>query len=253
MGKVPVYVINLDRSAERMAFIAARLHGLSLDYIRIAAVDGAALSQAERDAFAAARPRDGRLGWRPGQIGCLMSHQEAWRKIAAGSAAWGLVLEDDLHISHSLPAVLAQVERLPPATDIVRLESTGQWLKLGPTAATLDGRAVRRVRSAAWGAGAYLVSSATAARLVATPPVRQSPADDFLFNPPSSAVARALVTYQVVPALASQDKFAKDRRLMKGFGSDIETDRVNGRLSALSAWRRRITSFLRGKSEVGVR
>ena len=253
MGKVPIYVINLNRSAERMAFIAARLQGLSLDYTRIAAVDGAGLSQAERDAFVAARPRDGRRGWRPGQIGCLMSHQDAWRRIAAGPAAWGLVLEDDLHISDSLPAVIAQVERLPADADVVRLESTGQWLKLAPEAATVDRRAVRRVRSAAWGAGAYLLSSATAARLVATPPVQQSPADDFLFNPPSSAVARRLVTYQIVPALASQDKFAEDRRSMKGFGSDIETDRVNGRLSALSAWRRRITSFLRGKSEVGVR
>lgn len=249
----PILLINLDRATDRLAFVDARLRALGLHYTRIAAVDGGAMSEADRQAFASARPRDGKRGWRPGQIGCFLSHMEAWRRAATAPSRWTLVLEDDLHVSDFLPQVLHQIDRLPAEAEVVRLESTGQWLRLDRAVGTVDGRAVRRVRSAAWGAGAYLITAATAARLAETDPQLHSPADDFLFNPATSATARALSIFQVVPALASQDKFSARGDHVKGFGSDIETDLVNARLVGFKAWRRAITSSLRGKTAVGVR
>ena len=250
MTALPIYLINMDRAAHRLAFLHRRLDGLGLTFTRIPGVDGAALPDSERTAFAAARPRDGKRGWRPGQIGCFLSHFDAWTRIADGEASFGLVLEDDLHVSDTLPALLGSADWIPVDADIVRLEATGQWLALGPPAGTIAERSVRRIRSSAWGAGAYLLSRAAATRLIASDPAVQSPADDFLFNPDTSSVARALVTYQVVPALAVQDKFSADDSAVKGFGSDIETDGVNRRLRGLAALRRRITSTLRGKTAV---
>jgi glycosyl transferase family 25 len=179
-----------------------------------------------------------------------MSHHQSWEKIAASDASFGLVLEDDIHVSDALPSFLADTRWIPQDADIVRLESTGQWLALGKPVANRDGRAVRVIRSAAWGAGAYLLSKGAARRLMAADPLHESPTDDYLFNLPVSPVARAMKTYQLVPALAVQDKFSAHSDAIVGFGSDIETDQVNQRLRGLKALRRQITSIIRGKSSV---
>lgn len=246
----PIYLINLDRSIDRLRFVKQRLDDLGLPFSRIQAVEGSCLTASERAAFVAARPRDGKRGWRDGQIGCFLSHREAWRMISSGPADFGLVLEDDIHLSDDTPAVLANLSWIPADADIVRLESTGQWLSLGPPTASAAGRPVRKIRSAAWGAGAYILSRNTAARLLGSDPILQSPADDFLFNIVSSAMAKSLTTYQIVPALAVQDKFSAEDSVIEGFGSDIESGVINQRLRGLSALRRRITSTLRGKTAV---
>lgn len=247
---ITIYVLNLDRAAHRLRFISERLTSIGLNFIRIKAFDGAAMSDDARAAFINARPRDGKRSWRPGQIGCFLSHMEAWTRISQGATQFGLVLEDDMHISEALSALLSDQRWIPPQTDIVRLESTGQWLALEKPIAHVDQRAIRRIKSAAWGAGAYLLNRDAAQKLLTSDPILHTPADDFLFNLDGSKMARSLTTYQVVPALAVQDKFNAEHEVSKGFGSDIETDVINQRLRGFSAFRRRITSALRGKVSV---
>jgi glycosyl transferase family 25 len=249
MNKLPIYLINLDRSPDRLEFVSRRLATLGLSFTRIPAVDGAALPEEQRAAFAAARPRDGR-GWSAGQIGCFLSHFDAWRRIATGDTRWALVLEDDLHLSDALPAVIIDLCALENTIDIVRFESTGQWLTLGAPVLKLAGRAVRPLRSSAWGAGAYIISRTAAARLIATNPKMHTPTDDFLFNRAGSAVADMLATYQLIPTVATQDKFSADAASVVGLGSQIETGRVNQRLRGLRAVVRWVTSSLRGKTPV---
>ncbi|MDB5714324.1 MAG: glycosyl transferase [Sphingomonadales bacterium] len=247
------YVINLDRSPERMAFVERRFGDLGLGFTRITATDGNLLSSADLKTFADQRPRDGKRGWRPGQIGCLMSHLEVWRHVAAAEQPYGLVAEDDVHLSDALPAFAATSEWIPPDAEIIRLETTGQWLSLGSVARKFQGRTVRRVRSAAWATGAYVIHRDAAARLLSINLALHGPVDEFLFNLGSSSVARSLVTYQLTPALAIQDKFNDNGAAPKGFGSDIETETLNGRLRGLAALRRTITSTLRGKSRIEFR
>ncbi|WP_281825021.1 glycosyltransferase family 25 protein [Sphingobium sp. BS19] len=247
---VPIYLINLDRSVDRLHFVAQRLETLGLSFSRIAAVDGARLTDEERISFISQRPRDGRRGWRQGQIGCFLSHFHAWRQIAAASDTYGLVLEDDIHLSDVTPAVLNDISWIPADADIVRLESTGQWLSLGKPVATAACRPIRALRSAAWGAGAYLMSREAATSLLCSDPALQTPADDFLFNRNGSSIAQSMTTYQIVPAIAVQDKFSAEEATAEGFGSNIETDTINARLRGFSAFRRRVTSTLRGKTPV---
>lgn len=51
MSMPPVFVINLDKSTERMAKISERLNQLGISYERIPAVYGADLSQEEIDKY----------------------------------------------------------------------------------------------------------------------------------------------------------------------------------------------------------
>lgn len=249
---VPCYLINLDRSPDRLAFISRRLQSLGIQYTRLAAVDGKLLPEAERASFIAARPRDGR-SWRDGQIGCFMSHLSAWEEIAGGSDPFAVVIEDDVHVSDATPVFLRDTSWIPADADIVRLESTGQWLTLGKAEAKFANRLVQRVKSPAWATGGYIVSKAAASTLLAVEPRLHTPVDDFLFNLASSQVARMLKVYQVVPALVEQDKFIADQSASKGFGSDIETGAINQSLQGLSRLRRAITSTLLGKSRIEFR
>jgi glycosyl transferase family 25 len=90
---VPIYVINLDRSKERLARITADLAGAGLACRRLRAVEPHGLPP-EYDAAGNRRCYLAPLSL--GEIGCVLSHREAWRLIAAdrqhGAA---LVLEDD--------------------------------------------------------------------------------------------------------------------------------------------------------------
>jgi glycosyl transferase family 25 len=249
---IPCYLINLDRAPARLAFISRRLQALGIPYSRLSAVDGSAMPEKDRTAFIASRPRDGRT-WSAGQVGCFMSHVKAWEKIAEGLEPYGVIIEDDVHVSDEAPAFLKSSNWIPADADIVRLESTGQWLKLGKTSSRIDDRAVRRVRSTAWGAGAYVLSKSAALKLLAVEPKLHSPVDDFLFNFKSSAVAKGLTVYQVAPALVEQDKFIANQSASKGFGSDIETGKIFQRVRGISAMLRSVVSVAKGKSPVNFR
>jgi glycosyl transferase family 25 len=249
---IPCYLINLDRAPARLAFISRRLQALGIPYSRLSAVDGSAMPEKDRTAFIASRPRDGRT-WSAGQVGCFMSHVKAWEKIAEGLEPYGVIIEDDVHVSDEAPAFLKSPNWIPADADIVRLESTGQWLKLGKTSSRIDDRAVRRVRSTAWGAGAYVLSKSAALKLLAVEPKLHSPVDDFLFNFKSSAVAKGLTVYQVAPALVEQDKFIANQSASKGFGSDIETGKIFQRVRGISAMLRSVVSVAKGKSPVNFR
>jgi glycosyl transferase family 25 len=249
---IPCYLINLDRAPDRLAFIFRRLQALGVPYSRLSAVDGSVMPEKDRAAFITSRPRDGRT-WGAGQIGCFMSHVKAWEKIADGSEPYGVIIEDDVHVSDEAPAFLKSPSWIPADADIVRLESTGQWLKLGKTSSQIDDRSVRRVRSTAWGAGAYVLSKSAALKLLAVEPNLHSPVDDFLFNLQSSAVAKGLTVYQLAPALVEQDKFITNQSASKGFGSQIETGKIFQRVRGISGMLRSVVSAAKGKSPVNFR
>jgi GR25 family glycosyltransferase involved in LPS biosynthesis len=61
---VPIYLINLARSAERLAHMEGQLGRQSLAFRRIEACDGRSMPDAELDEFRRLRPR--REGWLPG-------------------------------------------------------------------------------------------------------------------------------------------------------------------------------------------
>ena len=112
------YIIHLARSSARRANVEALRAALPFACNVVEAVDGAALTQAERDA--AYRPRLHRprypFALNGAEIGVFLSHRRAWASIAASGRADGLVLEDDAAIDAAqLQAVLALLEAAPQA------------------------------------------------------------------------------------------------------------------------------------------
>lgn len=167
--QVSTQIINLDRSPERLALIAADLDGLGIAWTRLPAVDGRLLD-VDRDP----RVISGfdLVRWRTShhrnpiatEIGCFLSHLAALRAFLASPRRFGLIFEDD-----------ARLDRHGPAAIAAALDDAGSWdiLKLharhpGPLiarrrydAATLASFVLKPA-----GATAYIVSRAAAERML---------------------------------------------------------------------------------------
>lgn len=95
--RIPVFVINLDRSPERLAKIRKRAEEIGIDLIRVRAVDGTRLTPEQAslvDHAAFARDHGKRI--MPGEIGCYLSHLDALRLVAESPEPHAVIIEDDI-------------------------------------------------------------------------------------------------------------------------------------------------------------
>jgi glycosyl transferase family 25 len=236
-----IYLINLDRDADRLTHMARQMDGVPFE--RIPAFDGYALSDHDLAQFRAERPD---APWSRGQVGCFYSHFEAWRRIAAGEEAFGLVLEDDLHLSSDF-AHFSKLDRLPgfpTDADLVRLEAPNNAVLLGSQVLRVGGRALRPVKSSTWCAGAYLLSRSAAQKLLSLEVKTHTIADYFLFSYEDSPVPSLLNLYQLTPAVAIQDKFSNPSKT--SFASNIETEPTEADPMTLAVLLRKGARFLQG-------
>jgi glycosyl transferase family 25 len=221
-----LYLINLDRRADRLAAMAQESRKAGLSFTRIAAMDGQSpASQAPmRERFAASGP----LGPLPsGDRCCTLSHRRTWEALVESGAPYAAVFEDDVRLTAAAAALLTDAAWIPPGADLIKLEHFGpanqkvlvrdEWP--GPAGLTLA-----RLASRHTGAAAYILSRRAAQTLLAIERF-DLPVDHLLFNPNNSPVFAALAPWQVLPAVARQQEFV-------GAKSDIETTRR--RLRALS-------------------
>ncbi len=111
-----IYVINLDRDAERMASIRANLEALSLPFERLPAVMGKDVPEWEKLVDLPAYAWRNRLDTpRAGEVGCYLSHLKAMETFLRTDAPWCVILEDD-------------VEVLPACADVLRsLAEKDDW------------------------------------------------------------------------------------------------------------------------------
>lgn len=90
------YVINLDRSPDRLSSIAAELQREGIPFERIAAVDGSKLPTAQPDYTSQIDADHFERDLTLGEIGCAMSHFRVLRSFLNSGADYALVLEDDV-------------------------------------------------------------------------------------------------------------------------------------------------------------
>src|SRR6478735_3051134 len=92
------YVINLPQSPERRRNISEQLQVAGVSYEFVDAVDGRRIAPAERTRLVDESTVARYPHWlTPGQIGCSLSHLQAYKRFLAsgGSDEVALILEDD--------------------------------------------------------------------------------------------------------------------------------------------------------------
>lgn len=163
------WVINLDRAPERLARISAQLQRLQLPFTRLSAVDARAMSPEQRrllDEAAYCRKH----GMTPvlGELGCYLSHVEVMRRFLASDAQFALVLEDDVLLRNSLPAVLQGLMAHAGRWDAVKLSAVHRGtpvrvLEVAP------GHHLAVMLSRVTGSSAYLMNRKAAAAWLKEP------------------------------------------------------------------------------------
>lgn len=164
MDGLQTWVINLDRAPDRLARISAQLQRLSLPFTRLSAVDARAFTpeqqrQLDEDSY---RRKHGMTPV-PGELGCYLSHVAVMRAFWASPAQFALVLEDDVRLHDSLPAVLQGLMRQPARWDMAKLSAVHSGTPLRYTAVA-PGHELAVMLSRCTGSSAYLVNRRAAQR-----------------------------------------------------------------------------------------
>ena len=209
----PIYLVNLDRRPDRLAYMSSQFEAMGLSWQRFSAVDAQTVTDAvieleiDRHRPLIRMPR--------GSQCCTLSHFGVWRQIAAGSAPGAFVIEDDIELAPAIAALARDASWLPAPVDIIQLERKGgsSAKLLGPALGqTPDGRNIHELFSRTGGSGAYYIRRETAVRLLADKGLVRLPIDHLLFNANASHLARRMRVAVLNPAIArqSRDQFASD-------------------------------------------
>ncbi len=208
------YLINLDRSADRLIQMEREFSRYGLAFTRVAGVDGRLLKQEELEAVTA-RVRRWEIPIPPAEIGCFLSHRKCLEIIANGEDEFAAIFEDDIILSHEAQKILSGSGWIPADADIVKIETFNTVILVDVSSKIQDTEyRYARLLSKHLCAGGYIVSRNAARRMLTFMDVISVPIDNLMFDPAYEMFA-GLNIYQVFPAVCKQ----------QGFDSLIEADR----------------------------
>lgn len=166
--KIRCYLINLDRSTDRLAVMTQRLEKAGLPWQRISAVEGRKLD-IESDRRVDIPGYQSRHGKRlnPAEVGCYLSHVDVMEEfLRQPELQWAVILEDDVDFSDDFHEIISSLLSHPDKWDMVKLSgfhsgSPGCTVKLS------EKRSLAIMWSRMTGSAAYIVNRKAAATYVA--------------------------------------------------------------------------------------
>lgn len=201
-GQIPIFVINLDRAPERMAFVQSQFAaaGLPGAVVRFPARDAQ-----DRDfaapGYAPASWRD-RWSLRRSEQAVFESHRAVWQRIAAGAASAAVVCEDDILVSALMAEALQDLEI--DRYGVIKLDGFSASRRYGP-AIDMGRFFVRDILGPVPSAACYALGPVAARRLLEDSARYCVTLDDFVFGK-----RRGLRPVQLFPAVAVQGMCVKD-------------------------------------------
>jgi glycosyl transferase, family 25 len=181
----PFWVISLEAAHNRREFVAQGFANVGLGFEKIDAIDGTQLTDEDRHRYSRWRSlfHVGR-GLTAGEVGCALSHLEAYRRMVETEIPELVILEDDVQPTRDLLALLGAADSFPSDADVVNFDPL--FRSGGPTPVgfpLLDGKyRVCRYRRNPYGAACYRIQLGAARKLLDVGyPVRMT-ADDLIFR-----------------------------------------------------------------------
>jgi len=228
------FLINLDRSPERLAFFGTQAQRCGMPFERLAGVDGKAMSDTDCD-----RLRAPTFDFQPinrGEIGLFLSHRAIWERVVKDDLPCAAVFEDDAVLSLDICEVLEAIDREQPEADVIKLETTGRKV------VTHQGVPIPGVRHGlhpllSWhgGTAGYVVTRIGAAKLLDTTWPLADPVDQVIFHPLSRA-RHNLRVVQLQPAVCIQKNILQTSGLDPAFNTTIDRQATRGPFSRHGLW-----------------
>jgi len=172
-----IVVISLERSLDRRKLVEKEMQKISLPWSFLNAVDGSALIAPPIEYKPGKVKRLQGYALTPNEIGCYLSHKEAWKRCVQEDAPT-LILEDDFVLAPDFEAILNIVLEASNCWNFIRL----QGLYEVPHQLLFEIGGVRFVRNEgdAVGATAYLLKPEVAKQLIKHSVDIYEPVDHFL-------------------------------------------------------------------------
>lgn len=227
------YLINLDRSPQRLAHFSAQAAHAGVRFERLPAVDGKAIPPAERTRMLSPEWQFQPLN--PGEVGIFLSQRLAWQRLLDSGADMAAVFEDDVVLSGQAGRLLALLAQGGWSGDVVKLETTQRPVVLGEPVHRLDdAHSLRPLCSWHGGAAGYVITRAAAGRLLSATWPLADPVDQVIFNP-LARVSASLRLLQLMPALCVQKNILERGRAGASdgdgaFATTIDRPATRGRL-----------------------
>lgn len=119
------FVINLDHSTNRLAFMDEQLTQLGIDFERVPAVNGRKIDKDTKTSVynSAVAKKKYYRALSDGEIGCYLSHIRCWEKIIADKLDFALILEDDVKLDESLVTYIQCLSSSVADWDYINLSS----------------------------------------------------------------------------------------------------------------------------------
>lgn len=196
-----LYLINLDRSLDRLQRLENIFSQLNLNFIRVQAVDGKLLEDPLIEKLTQQR-----TWYEPltrGEIACFLSHKSALQLVADGKDNYAAIFEDDVTLSTDAAEFLSNEDWIPKTADIVKIETHGKKVWLGKAQKLKNEHSISRLKSRHIMAAAYIVSKTAAKRLVNLMEQATAPFDHYLFNP-KFQIFEKFEMWQLDPAIVIQ-------------------------------------------------
>lgn len=234
-----IFVVNLERAADRREAILRHLGELGLEAEILPAVEGVKVDRATLGP--GAEP-----GLSNGEVGCYLSHLRFWQIVVERRLPHAIVLEDDVVCSPSLMRVAREAAALMPPFDAVRLSAL-QPIRGIPVATLSGGEQLILPTKHPSGTQGYMVSLEGARRLLAAIPVPKSPIDDTLDRywkyglcvpvlSPSVVVEDASIASSIGARFGSKGADSVARRLTRHFARVAEAERRKISVFLMARW-----------------
>ena len=229
------YLINLDRSPERLAHFTEQARRAGLDFDRISAVDGRTLDETQRSDVVSRHFEFQPLN--PGEIGIFLSQRSSWQRLLDSGEPMAAVFEDDVVLAARAGDLLQRIEAGGWRGDIIKLETTCRQVVLGDACCRLtDQHLLSPLCSWHGGAAGYVITRAAARRLLQATWPLADPVDQVLFNP-MSRISASLRLLQLTPGLCIQKTILERGHEAGGvFGTTIDRHASRGSLLRHGLW-----------------
>ncbi|HWG06080.1 MAG TPA: glycosyltransferase family 25 protein, partial [Beijerinckiaceae bacterium] len=205
------YVINLERSPERRAWMEAELARAGVDGIFVRAVDGRRFGE-----------RCPQSSLSKAETALALSHRKAWRIFLASGAEHAVVLEDDVHLGRDFKPILA-LDWKRWEFDAVKLETLFHKAWHSRRGVAAGARKLHRLGAEHLASAGYLISRAGARKMLAVTRPVVEPVDHVLFGRGAMEDGR-FVALQLVPAIVVQDGLHPNPTVRRELASTLHED-----------------------------
>jgi len=121
MPQAPVFLINLDRSTDRLARSDMELQRLNIDYKRISAVEGSKLGEQALNQSKALDYSGYYKILSPAEIGCYLSHIKCWQLMVDQNIEQAVILEDDFALKPEFKEICSSLADIPGHWECLKL------------------------------------------------------------------------------------------------------------------------------------